>query len=60
MELQPINPRHALRFRSKQEIIHLLEKYESLKKHTRMNKFCKNHDVPNVLSCYSFALKLKQ
>ena len=51
MELQPIKPRRALRFRSKQEIIHLLEKYESVKKHTNMTKFCKNHDVPTGTFC---------
>lgn len=51
MELQTIKPRRAVRFRSKQEIIHLLEKYESLKKHTSMTKFFKDHDLPTGTFC---------
>ena len=51
MELQPIKPRRALRFRSKQEIIHLLEKFESVKKQTSLTKFCKDHDVPTGTFC---------
>lgn len=46
MELQKIKPRRAVRFRSKQLIIGLLEKYESLKGQTGPVQFCKNHDVP--------------
>ncbi|WP_029275345.1 hypothetical protein [Pedobacter borealis] len=48
MELQPIKPRRAVRFRSKQEIMNLLEKYESLEKQTSLIKFCKDHAVPTA------------
>jgi len=51
MELQQIKPRRTLRFRSKQEIIHLLEKFESVKKQTSLTKFCKDHDVPTGTFC---------
>ena len=46
MELQLIKPRRALRFRTKQEIFHLREKYESLKQQISMTKFSRDHDVP--------------
>lgn len=48
MELSPIKPRRAVRFRSKQEIMNLLEKYESLEKQTSLIKFCKDHAVPTA------------
>lgn len=48
MELPPIKPRRAVRFRSKQEIMNLLEKYESLEKQTSLIKFCKDHAVPTA------------
>lgn len=48
MELQPIKQRRAVRFRSKQEIMDLLEKYESLKKRTSLIKFCKDYAVPTA------------
>ena len=46
MEFQKIKTRRAVRFRSKQVIIGLLEKYESLKGKTSPIQFCKDHDVP--------------
>jgi hypothetical protein len=46
MEFQKIKPRRAICFRSKQVIIGLLEKYESLKGKTSQVQFCKDHDVP--------------
>jgi len=46
MEFQKIKPRRAVCFRSKQVIIGLLEKYESLKGKTSPIHFCKDHDVP--------------
>ena len=46
MEFKKIKPRRAVCFRSKQVIMGLLEKYESLKGKTSPTKFCKDHDVP--------------
>jgi len=46
MEFQKIKPRRAVCFRSKQVIMGLLEKYESLKGKTSQIQFCKDHDVP--------------
>jgi len=46
MEYQKFKPRRAVRFRSKQVIIGLLEKYESLQGKTSPPQFCKDHDVP--------------
>ena len=46
MEFQKIKPRRTVCFRSKQVIMELLEKYESLKGKTSPTEFCKGHDVP--------------
>lgn len=46
MEFQKIKPRRTVCFRSKQVIMELLEKYESIKGKTSPTKFCKGHDVP--------------
>ena len=41
MEFQKIKPRRTVCFRSKQVIMELLEKYESLKGKTSPTEFCK-------------------
>jgi len=46
MEFQKIKPRRTVCFRSKQVIMELLEKYESLKGKTSPTQFCKDHDLP--------------
>jgi hypothetical protein len=46
MEYQKIKPRRAIRFPSKQVIIELLEKYESLKGEVSPTQYCKERDVP--------------
>ncbi|WP_158798740.1 hypothetical protein [Pedobacter sp. L105] len=46
MEFQKIKPRRTVCFRSKQVIMELLEKYESLKGKTSPTEFCKGHGVP--------------
>jgi len=48
MEPKSIKLRRAVRFRSKQEIMDLLEKYESLKMQTSLLKFCKDNAVPTA------------
>lgn len=46
MELQKIKPRRAVCFRSKQVIMGMLEKYDSLKGKISPVQFYKDHDVP--------------
>lgn len=48
MEQPQIKPRRVVRFRSKQEIIHLLQEYEASKQHTSLVKFCKDHGLPTA------------